>query len=211
MGSFVDLMGDTVFTDSQITRRTESMVRQQFNAERETILNRKAVGATLGQYTLTTAEQAELAEFQTAAEAARAEGEAARADNALLSAAIAYERATVRLQRYRLADGRPERLEGYHAAEEADATHARLNDGTIEPLPYTGDGTVSEYVIWLPYREGIDPLPLEIEQVQEDGSIAMVPNPPVVQDDAERATAQAVIDNTTDAAVLDLIGQRGRV
>lgn len=205
--SFIDLMSNTVFTDTQITRRTESLVRQKFNQEQEQILNRKAVGAALGSYTLTVEEQQELSSFQSTVENARALGEQARADNNLLQRTINYEKSTKRLEEYIKSEGRPERLEGYYPALPENATHAELSDGSVEPLPYYGDLSITEYVVWLPYQEEIPPEPLETEQVQEDGTVLMVPNPIVVKDEEERTQAQSTVDNTAQDAI-DLANQR---
>jgi hypothetical protein len=93
--SFVDLMANDVWTDADIVRRTEAIVRGQFSAEDEQILNRKVMGQVLGQYTLTADEQAELGAFAAATEAARQQGAAARADMALLAQAMDVEAGTL--------------------------------------------------------------------------------------------------------------------
>jgi hypothetical protein len=93
--SFVDVMANDVWTAADIVRRTEAMVRSQFSAEDEQILNRKVTGQMLGQYTLTPDEQAELGAFAAATEAARLQGVAARADMALLAQALAVEAGTL--------------------------------------------------------------------------------------------------------------------
>jgi hypothetical protein len=93
--SFVDVMANDVWTAADIVRRTEAIVRSQFSAEDEQILNRKVTGQMLGQYTLTPDEQAELSAFAAATEAARLQGSAARADMALLAQALAVEAGTL--------------------------------------------------------------------------------------------------------------------
>lgn len=97
--SFVDLMASDVWSEADITRRTEALVRAEFSAERETILNRKVSGALAGQYQLTEAEQAEVALFQRVTLAAKQAGEQARADMALLLEVFDVEAAARRLAR----------------------------------------------------------------------------------------------------------------
>lgn len=96
--SFVDLMASDVWSEADITRRTEALVRAEFSAERETILNRKVSGALSGQYQLTEAEQAEVALFQQVTLAAKQAGDAARADMALLEQVFPVEIAFLRLR-----------------------------------------------------------------------------------------------------------------
>jgi len=99
----------------------------------------------------------------------------------------AYRAAQTRLARYRLADGRPEVTEEKQALDE-QGQPVFDND--------TGEPAMEAVVV----QAAIGPLPGEIEQLvyeettgEQTGTI-MVPNPAVVQDDAERATARAVID-----------------
>lgn len=95
--SFVDLMGNDRWSDADITRRTESMVREHFSAAEEMILARRVTGQGLGFYAMTAADQAELVHFVTVVETARQEGIAARADAALLDAALDLEAAQTRV------------------------------------------------------------------------------------------------------------------
>lgn len=97
--SFVDLMGNVIWSDADITARTEAMVHQVVPAIEENILNRKVTAAALGQWALTADEQALLAAYTQACLAAHAEGIAARADMALLTEAMAVEGAQTRLER----------------------------------------------------------------------------------------------------------------
>lgn len=96
--SFIDLMASDVWTDADITRRTEAMVRSRFTEAAELIINRKVQGAALGQYRLTPAEQAEVTAFNAVVFEARQAGEAARADMALLREVLAAEPAYRRLK-----------------------------------------------------------------------------------------------------------------
>ena len=92
-----------------------------------------------------------------------------------------YRKATARLAQYRLADGRSEVTEDIGTGE------------------FDDDGNeITETVI---VQTAVDPLPAQIEQpvYDDDGNqtgTTMVDNPLIVQDDAERAAAQVVIDST---------------
>lgn len=96
--SFINLMANDIWTDADITRRTEAMVRTEFSAEAEIILNRKVAGISLGQYMPTEADQIEMARFKAVVDAAHDEGVAARADMALLLETMDYETAMRRLE-----------------------------------------------------------------------------------------------------------------
>jgi hypothetical protein len=91
--SFVDLMVNDDWSEADIVNRTEAMVRSHVSVQAERILNRKVLGASRGEYTLSGDEQAELAVFQAISLDAQQAGEAARADMALLRAAWGYEAA----------------------------------------------------------------------------------------------------------------------
>lgn len=91
----------------------------------------------------------------------------------------AYRQAVARIARYRLADGQAEVTEQQETGE---------YDAQGQPI--------MESVVVSP---AVDPLPAEVEVVTHDDAGAptgtgMVPNPLIVQDEAERAQAQAVID-----------------
>lgn len=96
--SFVNLMASDRWSEADLTRRTEALVRAEFSAEREDILNRKLSGALAGLYTLTAEEEVELAHFQAVVELARQAGIAARADVALLVAVFPVEAALLTLR-----------------------------------------------------------------------------------------------------------------
>ena len=94
-----------------------------------------------------------------------------------------YRKATARLARYRLADGRPEVYEDQPTGE------------------YDDEGNeVMESVL---VQTAIDPLDATVEQpvYDDDGNqtgTEMVDNPLIVSDDAERDAAQAVVDGTPE-------------
>ena len=85
---------------------------------------------------------------------------------------VAYRAAVARLARYRLADGQNE-----ITATDAD-DNVTVIQPAIAPLPATVDVPI------------VDP------ETGEPTGVETVPNPLIVQDDAERAQAQAVIDAT---------------
>jgi len=91
--SFIDLMANDDWSDADILSRTEAMIRAEFSADREFILNRKVSGSLLGQYALALDEQAELAGFAALTNAARSAGIQAKADMALLRETWAVEAA----------------------------------------------------------------------------------------------------------------------
>lgn len=102
--SFIDLMANDVWSEADIIRRAEAMIRSEFPAEIETILNRKIAGAMIGEYVLTEDEQADVARYKIVAQQAQIEGAAARADMALLADVMAHEAALRRLAEPDLAD-----------------------------------------------------------------------------------------------------------
>ena len=107
----------------------------------------------------------------------------ARAANTFNHQLADLRAAKARLARYRLADGRPEKRE---------------EQPTGEIDPDTGEALTESVVV----QTAIDPLPATVEApvLGDDGlptgATEQVPNPAIVEDDAERAAAQAVIDGT---------------
>lgn len=91
--SFIDLMSNDVWTEADIIRRTESMIRSEYSLEHETILNRKVLGSTLGTYQLTEEDQYELMRYTAVAENARVEYQKAIHDMNVLQQVFAYEEA----------------------------------------------------------------------------------------------------------------------
>jgi len=183
--SFIDLMGDVVWTPAQIKRRVTDLIRQKCGVEEELQLVRIMVEEQRG-YTPTAEESAAITAFAAHVQTCQAAGDQADADNILLASAIEHEKAVRRLARYRLADGRHEQL---------------AQDAVIDPE--TGE----EISPAVPYLPAIEPLPALVDSVDEDGKMIQIPNPAIVKDDAERAAAQAVID-ATGAGALDLVAQR---
>jgi len=96
--SFIDLMSNNVFTDQEITRRTELMIRTSFTEEEELILNRKLSAKITGVYQPTPEEEAEFVEFGTLALYAQQVGIQARIDNELLKEILSVEPSYLRLR-----------------------------------------------------------------------------------------------------------------
>ena len=93
----------------------------------------------------------------------------------------AYRVAVLRLEKYRLADGRAEQTFEEPSGEYDDE----------------GNEIMHTWII-----AGIEPLPAQVEETTYDeegnATTAMVDNPEIVRDDAERAAARAVVDATPD-------------
>jgi hypothetical protein len=109
----------------------------------------------------------------------------------------AYRDAQARLARYRLADGRPEVTNEQQAIDEQG--QPMFDEATGEP--------VMEAVVVL---AAIDPLPAELERpiydevTGEQTGTEMVSNSEIVRDEAERADARAVFDETP-AEVIEFV------
>ncbi len=102
----------------------------------------------------------------------------------------AYKQATARLEQYIVADGRPELTEMQAMGEQVfnedtmemeDVMHEVVVQTAIEPVEPTVEQTV--------YSDDMDAEP----------TVETVTNPLIVEDEAERAAAQAVVDGTPDA------------
>lgn len=105
-----------------------------------------------------------------------------------------YRAAQTRLARYRLADGRPEVTD-----------EQQVMDAQGQPVfdQMTGAPVMETVVV----QAAIDALLSQVEQAVynettgERTGIELVPNPEVIWDDAERASAQAVIDGTPEEVI----------
>lgn len=82
--SFINMMANDVWTEADIIRRTEAMIRSECSPELEAVINRKATGAALGAYVLTESDAAEMNRYAAVSAAAKTAGDEARADMALL-------------------------------------------------------------------------------------------------------------------------------
>ena len=186
--SFIDLMANDVWSESDIQNRVQNLIRSRYTAEDE------LKAARLARKTDATPEElAYVAAVDAVVETAIAEGRQARIDNALLVEVLAYEVATNRLAQYRLADGKPEVTREEQSRDE---------DGN---LVFDEDGKpVMETIVVEPAIPPITEFVLD-----EDGNPTDQPNPEwprVQQDDAERDEAQRA--TIVSVEVLDLAKQR---
>jgi len=97
MTSFVNLMASDVWSEADITNRTEALIASEFSPTAVAILNRKATGAALGQYQLSAEDAAEIARYAEVSERAREMGKQAMEDMALLREVLDVEKAMRRL------------------------------------------------------------------------------------------------------------------
>lgn len=107
--------------------------------------------------------------------------------NALLKDAIAYEQAQRDVERLTL------KIHGREAVEEVPE----------ETDPETGE-TIRQFVAPI---SAVEPIPMQIESVDDDGNPATIENPAYVEAMAARDAAQAIIDGAGQD-VLDLVAQR---
>ena len=110
MTSFVNLMASDIWSEADITNRTEALIASEFSPTAVAILTRKATGAALGQYQLSAEDAAEIARYAEVSERAREMGKQAMEDMALLREVLDVEKAMRRL-------GQP--LAGAEAADQA--------------------------------------------------------------------------------------------
>ena len=198
MTSFINLLANDIWSDADITRRTEAMVRTEFSAEAETILNRKVAGISLSQYTPTPEDLAEMARFKEVVDAAHDEGVAARADMVLLSETLVYEAAKTRLAQTTLQDA-----------------WDRLQLPEVEPILDQETGEVlnqaevdQDKAERAAAQQIVQPHLITIPSAEVDGESQTILDPAsVAQDEAERAAAQAVVDAASQE-VVDLYALR---
>ena len=155
--------GDAPLTPVQLEKRAQTYIRRSWPAQAREKSIRTADGAF----------DAFMATFS-------ANHDINIANNTFNWQLAEYRKATARLEKYRLADGKPEE--------------------TIETPTGTFDEEGNE-IMDVTVVPAIEPLPAQVEEntYDEEGNITgtiMVDNPEIVRDDAERAAAQAVIDST---------------
>jgi len=182
MESFIDLMSNTTYTPAQLEKRLTNIENQHYGHRSEQVINRIGTGKGMGSRPTSPVEDQVLADFSIFMEDARAMLVVAEAENTLLINTIGYEQSLARLDKYILLEGRPEQ-------EYVPPTYD----------PETGEELTPE----IPHILGIEPLPEYVDSVDEEGNPIQIRNPLVVQDEAERAEAQDVVDNAT-AEVTDL-------
>lgn len=160
--------GDKFMTYRQATKRGRRLLdaeRQQYEREQGLVTGSQDYHDWANQWIL---------DNQTNAE-----------NNMFNLALMRYRRALKRLDQYRLADGRPAITEEHEQTDENG--NVVYDDTTGEPLMET-----------VMVSQVIEPLEAYVEQpaYNEEGErtgTETVPNPLIVQDDAERAEAQATI------------------
>lgn len=203
MSSFINLMADDIWSEADIIRRTEAMIRSEFSLEVETILNRKVSGMSLGTYQPTEQDLADMARYDQVAKAAQAAGLAARADMALLLQVFPLETSQRRLDRMALS-----------------AAWDRLQLPKVQPVIDEATGQVTnadEIARDKEEREAaravVAPhlIPDPSATPEEGEEAPMVLDPAALeQDNAERAAAQGVID-TAAPEVVELFERRSKI
>ena len=168
--------GDQYLTPVQLERRSQKYIRRSWPDQKR----EKSIRLGDGQF------DAFMTDFS-------ANHDTNKANNTFNWQLEQYRKATKRLAQYVLADGRPELTEMQPTGEQVfnedtgemeDVLHEVVVQTAVEPLPATVDVLV--------YDED-DPDAAPTTQT--------VPNPRIVQDEEERAAAQAVVDGTPDDVV----------
>jgi hypothetical protein len=182
--SFIDLMANDVWSEADMTRRTEAMIRSEFSQEAETIINRKLLGAQMGTYAPTLADMQEMERYAVVAQGAQAAGLAARANMALLRRVFVMEEAQRRLDRVSL-----------------EAAWAIIQAPPIEPVVDEATGEISnaDEIAFDEQARASAQLLVEPYTIMIDGEPEIDPAA-IESDEAERAAAQAVIDTESDDA-----------
>jgi hypothetical protein len=127
MSSFINLMVNDVWSDADITNRTEAMVRQHISVVEETILNRDITGTAFG-VPLSEERMAQVMHLKDILEEARQMGINARSDMALLNRVFVLEAAQIRLARDPIADDSQDIQERAEAQTTLDGvTETELN------------------------------------------------------------------------------------
>lgn len=89
--SFIDLMGNDRWTETDIKTRLHSLIRSQISEQVEDEIKRASIGVALKQYAFTQEEYAKVIQFKKLTEEVDAIGRQARADWALLSQVMDIE------------------------------------------------------------------------------------------------------------------------
>ena len=158
-------------TSQQLDRRTQKYIDRDWPQWKRERSMRKADGL-----------------FDTYIDGVETDTDTNRNNNAFNWKLEQYRKATARLEQYELSVGVPEQSQevftGEYAYDEETGEQTEVTETVvtpaIEPLPATVEITV--------YSDDPDAEP----------TTETVPNPLIVQDEAERAQAQATIDNTPE-------------
>jgi len=167
--------GDAPFTEAQLFNRTQAYISRDWPSwERE-----RSIRLNDGQ-------------FNTYMDQVVADTDINRANNLFNEQIVAYNAAVARLAQYRLADGR-----------DAIMGEQPVFDENGFPVFDENGDQVTETVEVSP---AIDPLPATIDvpvydEAGEQTGTETIPNPEIVEDDAQRAAAQAVVDATPQEVV----------
>lgn len=162
--------GDAPLTDRQLHKRTQAIIDRDWPEwKRERSI------------------RAEDGLFNTYMAQVQIDTDENRARNDFNRKLDAYRRATARLARYRLADGRPEITEEQETGE--------IDPETGEPITET---VVVQSAI-PPFEPQTIEQPIYDPETGEQTGNETVTHPQIAQDDAERAEAQAVVDATPQA------------
>ena len=178
--SFIDLMANDIWSDADITRRTESMIRSEFSLDDETILNRKVLGISLGTYTPNEKDLADIEKYNAVAVAAQLEGVEARKDMALLLQVFPLEEAQRRLDKMSL-----------------QYAWDRLQLPVIEPV-YENDVIINQEEIEKDNLERNEALSVVQPYIIQVDGVDTIDQIAVEKDNEERESAQSVIDNAPD-------------
>jgi hypothetical protein len=108
--------------------------------------------------------------------------DANRDNNIFNQQLVDYRQAVARLEKYRLADGKPEQSFEMPTGEFDPETGEEIVETSIVPAIEPLEATVEQ--------------PVYDELTGEQTGTETVPNPLIVNDDAERAAAQAIVDAT---------------
>ncbi|MBL4775234.1 MAG: hypothetical protein JKY87_04180 [Mariprofundus sp.] len=93
----IDMMGNTTFTNHEISARVVALIRQEYTLDSEQKISRIATGSLQGTYMPSISEKQSITDYQAHIEACIKIGADLAANNNLLIAAIAYERAMARI------------------------------------------------------------------------------------------------------------------
>ena len=176
-------------SDDDINCRVLMMIRSHYPEGTEIKLMRQHIANPTD-----TVAAAAFTSYNTAVESIRSQAVTARAQVLVLRGALAYETAQNRLAQYQLSVGRPQQTLTIPTGQMVlDATtNTMVPQTTTQIIP------------------AIAPLPATVAHTDAAGVITQVPNPAIVQDDAERAAAQAVITAATPD-ITALVAQRKTV
>ena len=96
--SFINMMANDVWSQADILRKTESMIRTYYSEEQENILNRKMTGVITGNYQLNAKEAAEIQDFSVKILESRQANIEATRDMILLLQVLEVEKSFLRLR-----------------------------------------------------------------------------------------------------------------